>query len=123
MGTCDRSKITPVLEGPIDSMFVPNSIATAGGDLVSSVRTLDKSKLVIVYDNEKYSKETIKKMQKAIMNGYKICIWPDNFEHKDINDAVIAGLSSEFIEHIIKTNTFQDLKAQLRLNQWKKVSF
>lgn len=121
LDTVDTGKTIYVLEGPIDSMFVPNAIATAGGDLVSAVKTFDKNKLVIVYDNEPRSKETVKKLDKAIMNGYNVCIWPENLEHKDINDMVIAGLSSEFIAHIIKTNTHKDLSAKLSLQKWSKV--
>lgn len=121
LDTCDRNRTIPVLEGPIDSMFVPNSIATAGGDLVSAVKDFDKSRLVIVYDNEPRSAETVKKLDKAIMNGYSVCIWPETLEHKDINDMVLAGLSPEFIEHIIKTNTYRDLSAKLALQKWSKV--
>lgn len=123
LDSVDNKNIVAVLEGPIDSMFVPNSIATAGGDLVSAIKDFDKTNLVIVYDNEKYSKETLKKMQKAILNGYSVCIWPENIEHKDINDMILSGMSPEFIQHIIKTNTYRDLSAQLMLNRWKKVSF
>lgn len=110
-----------VFEGPIDAMFIPNSIATAGGDLVSSVRTLDKKNLVVVYDNEPRSHDTKKKLDKAIMNGYSVCIWPSNIEHKDVNDMVLAGLSAEFIEYIIKQNTYRDLAAKLALTKWSKV--
>ena len=110
-----------VLEGPIDSMFVHNSIATAGGDLVSAISSFPKEKLVIVYDNEPRSRDTIKKLDKAIMQGYNIVIWPENLEHKDINDMVLAGLSSEFIKHIIDTNTYRDLSAKLALTKWSKV--
>ena len=121
LDTVNRDRIIPVLEGPIDSMFVPNSVATAGGDMVSAVKDFDKNKLVIVYDNEPRSKETVKKLDKAILNGYSVCIWPDNMEHKDINDMVLAGLSSDFIEHIIKNNTYRDLSAKLALQKWSKV--
>jgi transcription elongation factor Elf1 len=121
LDTVDRNRTVPVLEGPIDSMFVPNSIATAGGDLVSAVRDFDKSRLVIVYDNEPRSAETVKKIDKSIMMGYNVCIWPENMEHKDINDMVISGLSSDFISHIIKTNTYRDLSAKLALQRWSKV--
>jgi hypothetical protein len=110
-----------VLEGPIDSMFVPNSISTAGGDLVSSVGSFDKKNLVIAYDNEPRSKDTIKKLDKAILQGYNVVIWPENMEHKDINDMVLAGLSSEFIAHIMKTNTYRDLAAKMALTKWSKV--
>lgn len=109
-----------VFEGPIDSMFVPNSIATAGGDLVSGVRSFPKDKLTIVYDNEPRNPDTIKKIDKAIMMGYNVCIWPDNLEPKDVNDMILSGLSSDFIEYIIKQNTFKDLAAKLKLIQWSK---
>lgn len=121
LDTVDRNRIIPVVEGPLDSMFIGNSIATAGGDLVSAVKGFDRSNLVIVYDNEPRSKETVKKLDKAILNGYSVCIWPENMEHKDINDMVLAGLSSEFIEHIIKHNTYRDLSAKLALQKWSKV--
>ena len=115
-------KTTYVFEGPIDSMFVPNSIATAGGDLVSAIGAFnDKQNMVIVYDNEPRSKDTVKKLDKAIMQGYSVCIWPDNLEHKDINDMVLAGLTSDFIQFIIKSNTYKDLAAKLALTKWSKV--
>ena len=117
----DFTRNISVVEGPFDSMFLTNSIATAGGDLVSAVGSFDKSNLTIVYDNEPRSKETVKKIDKAIMNGYNVCIWPENFEHKDINDAILAGLSSGFIDHIIKTNTYKDLSAKLALQKWSKI--
>jgi hypothetical protein len=104
-------------------MFIDNSIATAGGDLVSALGALQpyKSSMVIVYDNEPRSRETIKKLDKAIMQGYNIVIWPENLEHKDINDMVLAGMSPEFIVHILKTNTYRDLAAKLALTKWSKV--
>ena len=115
------NKTTYVMEGPIDSMFIPNSIATCGGDLVSSLKTFSKQNLVICYDNEPRSKETIKKLDKAILAGYNVIIWPDNFEHKDINDAIIAGLSSDFIEYIMKNNTYRELAALAALGKWSKI--
>jgi transcription elongation factor Elf1 len=123
LDTVNFDKTTYVLEGPIDSMFVPNSIATAGGDLVSALGPLQsfKSSMVIVYDNEPRSRETIKKLDKSIMQGYNIVIWPDNLEHKDINDMILAGMSSEFITHILRTNTYRDLAAKLALTKWSKV--
>ena len=123
LDTVNFNKTVYVMEGPIDSMFIHNSIATAGGDLVSSLAPLKSSKasMVIVYDNEPRSKETIKKLDKAIMNGYSVCIWPSNVEHKDVNDMILAGLSTEFIEYIIKQNTYRDLAAKLALTKWSKV--
>jgi hypothetical protein len=102
-------------------MFIPNSIATAGGDLVSTIKDLPKDKLVIVYDNEPRNKHTIDKIQKSIYNSYQVCIWPINFLYKDVNEAIMGGLSAEFVQYIIDTNTFRDLKAKLALNMWSKI--
>lgn len=121
LDTVDLTRKTYVFEGPIDSMFVPNSIATAGGEMIPVLKSFDKSNLVIVYDNEPRSRETIKKLDKAILNGYNVCIWPDNLEHKDVNDMVLAGLSPEFINHIIDHHTYKDLAAKLALTKWSKV--
>jgi hypothetical protein len=121
LDSVDFNKKTYVFEGPIDSMFVPNSIATAGGDLVSTVKDLPKKNLVVVYDNEPRSVETKKKLDKAIINGYNVCIWPTNLEHKDVNDMILAGLSTDFVRYIIDTHTYNDLRAKLALNMWSKV--
>jgi len=121
LDSVDFNKKTYVFEGPIDSMFVPNSIATAGGDLVSTVKDLPKKNLVVVYDNEPRSVDTKKKLDKAIINGYNVCIWPSNLEHKDVNDMILAGLSTDFVRYIIDTHTYNDLRAKLALNTWSKV--
>jgi hypothetical protein len=60
-------------------------------------------------------------MNKAVMNGYSVCIWPENIEHKDVNDMVKAGLSADFIKYIIDQNTYRDLAAMLALKKWRKV--
>lgn len=121
LDTVDLMRKTYVFEGPIDSMFVPNSIATAGGEMIPVLKSFDKSNLVIVYDNEPRSRETVKKLDKAILNGYNVCIWPEHLEHKDVNDMVLAGLSPDFIKHIIDQNTYRDLAAKLALTKWSKV--
>lgn len=118
--TLNRKEKIYVFEGPIDSCFISNGIATAGGDLSSTVNVLPKEQLVIVYDNEPRSVETKKKIEKAIIQGYNVCIWPQNFEHKDINDAILAGLTADFIRYIIDRNTHRDLKAMVALKTWSK---
>ena len=68
LDTMDPSKDIYVVEGPIDSLFLPNGIASAGGDLISPLQQLDvqKDNFVVVYDNEPRNKETITKIEKAI---------------------------------------------------------
>ena len=71
-----------VVEGPIDSLFIDNSIAAAGADL-KSLRT-DINNVTYIFDNEPRNKEIVKRMYEAVERDYKIVIWPDTITQKDI---------------------------------------
>ena len=109
-----------VVEGPIDSLFLPNCIAVAGADfgkLEDAVRT---DKCILVFDNEPRNTEIVKRMAKMIDAGYKICIWPETVKEKDINDMILAGKTQEQIVKTINTSTFSGLSATATLNKWKR---
>lgn len=119
----DPNRKMYVFEGPIDSMFIDNSIATAGSDMVSTLMELPvaRENLIICYDNEKHSKETVAKINKAIDHNYKVVIYPDSFEYKDINEAILAGMNSSELNHILDHNIYSDLSARLRLSQYQRI--
>jgi hypothetical protein len=118
----DRGNRSYVLEGPIDAMFIPNSVATAGGVEMSTLKYLNLDNSIIVFDNEPRSKETVKKIGKCIRHGLKVCIWPDGLQSKDVNDMVMnENLSPSNVREIIDRNTFTGLRAELQLNEWKRV--
>jgi hypothetical protein len=118
----ERGHKSYVLEGPIDSMFLPNAVATAGGTEVSTLRFLNLDNAVIVFDNEPRSKDTIKKIEKCIKHGMKVCIWPEGLQFKDVNDMIKdGGFSADHVREIIDRNTFSGLNAELQLNKWKKI--
>ena len=123
LDTVDPTSRIYAFEGPLDSLFIPNSIASAGGRIDSSLllTNLPKHNIVIVYDNERRSKETVDKMESAIADGYSICFWPE-LDYKDVNDMVKkGGYSQEYIKHMIDSNTYNGLNAQLQMAIWKKV--
>ena len=95
----DISKRVYMFEGPIDAMFIPNSVASAGGriDTNFSLTNFKKDGTVIVYDNEPRNKETVQKMESAVNEGYTICIWPDSISQKDVNDMIMAGIDAKSI--------------------------
>lgn len=119
----DMTREILVVEGPIDSMFVNNCIASCGSDLTSDLNSVspDKDQFIVVYDNEPRNKQIIDKIAGAVRNGYTVTIWPDTIKQKDINDMVLAGMSTMEIRSTIKSNTFSGLSAELRLSQWRKV--
>lgn len=116
----DRNKTIYVVEGPIDSLFLSNCIAMAGAD-VRLTNIASQDKLIVIYDNEPRNKEIVKKIEKMVDQGYRVCIWPDYMEHKDINDMVNSGLSPAAVQHIVDSNTFNGLSAKLRLQSWRKI--
>jgi len=109
-----------VFEGPIDSMFIKNSIAMAGSSLDRLLEP-HKSKAVMVFDNEPRNKEIVSTIEKYIQNGYSVAIWPDHIQQKDINDMVLAGIKPVDLKLIIDNNTFKGLTAHVKYNEWKKV--
>jgi hypothetical protein len=115
----DSSKPVHVVEGPIDSLFLDNAIAVASSALgkVKQLKTSDVE-YVMVFDNQPRNKELCAIMNKAISSDYKIVIWPQTIQEKDINDMVLANRN---VSKIIKENTFQGLEAKMKFIGWKRV--
>ena len=116
----DPSQRTYMVEGPIDSMFLPNALAMAGSDL-DDITDFYGRDIVFVYDNERRNKEIVAKMEKVIKRGFGLCIWPDKIKVKDINDMVLDGMDILDIVDTINNNTFRGLPARVKLNQWKRI--
>jgi hypothetical protein len=118
----DKTKTIYVTEGPIDSLFLPNSIAVGGSDFKKIDDSL-KENAIIIYDNEPRNTEIIKKINEVIDLGYNVCIWNERkvSEFKDINDMIMGGLSQEEIVEIINSNTYNGLSAKTKLQEYKKI--
>lgn len=118
----DVSKNIYVVEGPIDSLFLYNAVASMDANLMaaSHIIGLDKT-YIFVYDNEPRNKQIVSNMRKTIEAGHKICVWPDHIKEKDINEMILAGMNSSQIQHIIDTNTHEGIIATMKMNQWEKI--
>jgi transcription elongation factor Elf1 len=117
----DKSKTVKVVEGPIDSLFLSNCVASGDANLTIAAKNIDADKKLLIFDNEPRNKEIVKMMQDAIRIGHDVVIWPDTIAGKDINEMVMSGLSPDEIESIISSNTFRGLEAQTKFVFWKKV--
>ena len=108
-----------ITEGPLDSIFLKNSIAMVGADVDwKFLLNNPNTDFVFVYDNEPRNKQIVERMQKVIDAKVSVVIWPSNIKEKDINDMILAGYSPQ---EIIEANTFEGLEAQIKFNDWKKV--
>lgn len=116
---CDVSKPFYVFEGPIDSLFIDNSIAMCGSDLTYNF-DVRKDLATVVFDNEPRSKQIVSKIEKYINNNYKVCLWPESVKGKDMNDMVLNGHEPEELKILIDKNTYQGLEAMLCLQKWRK---
>lgn len=121
LNTVDKEERIYVFEGPIDSLFIPNAVATADSNLRNAVNYLPKEKLVLVFDNEPRNKDICNLMDKAIEEHFQICIWPEMIREKDINDMIVNGFTVDELTDIIDKNTFVNLRAKIEFIQWKKV--
>lgn len=112
-----------VTEGPLDATFLDNALAVCGADLVSGLNQIhaDRRLATIVFDSERRNKNIVHQMQEAIKDGWKIVIWPEDFQAKDINEAILGGLTASEIMHIIDTNTYSGMLAELALTNWRRI--
>jgi hypothetical protein len=117
----DYGKHIYVVEGPIDSLFLPNCIAVSGSSFDTPTVRQIMTNCTIVMDNEPRNKDIVKQMKKYIDLGYSVCMYPDTVTEKDINDMVLSGRTQEQILDLINTNTFTGMEAQLKFTKWSKV--
>lgn len=109
----NRTQEIRVCEGPIDSFFITNCLASADADLTKVPGD------VYIFDNQYRNKDVCRHINKAIEAGFKVVLFPNDFPYKDINESIMEGVAIEEIELIIKQNTFQGLKAKLVFNKLK----
>jgi len=109
-----KEKPVKIVEGPLDSLFLDNSIACAG---TSFNKIVPGENDIIIIDNQPKNKEVCDILHTHITKGHNVVIWPDNIEQKDINEMVLAGLD---VEGIINYNTFSNLQAELKYTNWRK---
>ena len=122
LDTVDVSQDIYLVEGPIDSLFLPNCIASAGSELTTNIdrAELPRDKIVVIYDNEPRNKDIVKKIERSIDAGYRVCIWPTSMLEKDINDMILAGYTAEQLKEIIDECTYTGPTARLHFAIWRK---
>tara|TARA_B100000287_G_scaffold382277_1_gene387219 strand:+ start:978 stop:1994 length:1017 start_codon:yes stop_codon:yes gene_type:complete len=113
----DPEQHTYVVEGPIDSLFLPNCLAVAGADL-GKLRNLNKKSTTLIFDNEPRNPITVKKISQAIDNGWIVFIPPKGYVDKDLNEAIQSGMNPGSLKLFVDSWSKSGLQAKLNLTQW-----
>jgi len=122
-----------IFEGPIDSYFVENGLATCGitersDKMFTSLQKEQMNKLnlyekVYVLDNQYCDKAALSKSIILADNNEKVFIWPKELKRfKDFNDICVAGNKDKIKPEFILKNTHSGLKAKLLLTEIKNNS-
>lgn len=114
------SKPIFVVEGQIDSLLLPNCVSVSGSSFDTPYIQGIKTNCILVPDNEPRNSQIVAQYLKYIKNGYRVCMLPEPFKFKDINEAIQGGMTQEDIVETINANTFQGLEAELRFISWQK---
>ena len=119
-----------IFEGPIDSYFVENGLATCGitersnkiftarqKEQINRLNFYDK---VYVLDNQYKDTAALNKSIILAENNEKVFIWPKELKRfKDFNDICTAGNLDKIKPEFILKNTYSGLKAKLLLTDIK----
>tara|TARA_R110000851_G_scaffold189342_3_gene339596 strand:+ start:579 stop:1637 length:1059 start_codon:yes stop_codon:yes gene_type:complete len=121
MWRANPKKRVYVVEGPLDSMFIPNTVAMVGAAAIDRVPArFTDTDMVYVLDNEPRNPQIVKFNENLIGQGKTVCIWPNGIRDKDIND-MIYRFSPKQIRKMMDDNAVSGLEAKMRLNRWRKV--
>ena len=112
----DYSKRVYAVEGPIDSVFLDNSVALAGCELAEGISLFRDC--VVVYDNEPRNSEIVAKLEAAIASGHTVCVW-NGVQEKDINDMVLAGRTPAEVQRLVDECSCSGLAARAKFSQWR----
>jgi len=118
----DYGKRILVVEGPIDSLFLPNAVAVSGASFDTPTIRSILTNATIVMDNEPRNKDIVKQLEKYIDLGYSVCMFPDFIKQKDINEMILhSGMTTDEIVDLINTNTYTGMEAKLNFSTWRKM--
>ena len=110
----NKNETIYIVEGPLDSFFLENSVAMCGSDV--DIRSFGWSDYIWVYDNEPRSRQITDKISRSIAAGDAVVIWPRSIQQKDLNDMHNSGIN---VKNVVESNVYHGLEAKLQLSNWK----
>ena len=113
----DPTKTIYVVEGPIDSLFLPNSVAVMDSKLYGTDEYFaghGNLHRILVPDNQPRNADVCRMIKTAINKGETVCLWPHDIQEKDINDMVkFSNMTPSEILNIIHAHSYSGLRASM----------
>jgi len=112
-----------VVEGQFDSMFLNNAVASGDSNLAATAAWMQDTydvRPTLVFDKEPRNRQIVKQVDDAIDAGWSVCLLPEHFPGKDINEAIMSGMSAGMIHAAIDLHTYSGLNARLQFTKWRK---
>jgi hypothetical protein len=115
----NKNETVYVLEGALDSLFIPNSVAVGS----SALHKFHHPELDVVYipDADYRNKEVVALINTLVKGNERVCLLPHSLPGKDINQCVQNGVSIEELLNIIRQNTFSGAELSLKFAMWRRV--
>ena len=115
----DLHKIIYIVEGPLDSWFLPNAVASMDSDLLRLyTKYFSDRSVVFVWDNEPRNAVVASNLYKAIKAGASVVVWPPHVHEKDLNDMAKAGYD---VQNLVQQHTVRGLRAELEFLRWRRM--
>lgn len=106
-----------VVEGPVDSLFLPNCIAVGN----ANIGLFDNDSSIYIPDRDVRNTEVMDIVEKLVNSGKKVFLAPPTLKGKDINEYLENGITQNRLLEIIQENTYQGLEAKLYFTKWRKI--
>jgi hypothetical protein len=121
MDRVDFNKKVYVLEGAIDSFFLPNAVAAIQGDLLGIDHLLKGRRCVYIPDKDRRNKQIIRLINRLIVNNKDVCLLPESVPGKDLNEMILmGGVGPQDLQKLVDDHTYSGLRLQLEFAKWKK---
>jgi hypothetical protein len=133
-GIFNIDRVTPEIEyiflqeGPIDAMFLRNSVALAGikpteVQLESITNSFPMHKVAYILDNQWVDKTSYKVTKELLDRGHTVFIWPKGLERfKDLNDLCVHLKKDEIKPEFVIKHLYTGMKGLLQFSQIKNAN-
>lgn len=111
-----------VLEGALDSTFLPNAIAASGSSLQRFDKMFTKEQLtkcVFLFDNEPRNPQIVNNMKRMLVMGHRVVVW-EKSTPKDINEMLLSGMSKRDLATLIRHSITEGPAGLLKLAMWRR---